>query len=163
MQVRTDPQIFTSPQNFDLIIRLVDLVTRERHHWRIDTDTEKQAKEYFKEHIPGLASVYHSLIEKSVAAAAWSASTEKIIAKVTNENLDQIVADLTHPAVIVVEDVVSEGVLLRALFRAFSRSDLIRALHGCRARSCPPVSDGHPGPGSSRQRPADPEFHYQTA
>lgn len=128
MRIATDPEVFLDDDLFEVLIRLIDLIIEARHRWDVDPVSERRAADYFERHTPLRAQVYRQLMQKSVTAAAYLPPAGRRQATITAETARASVEDLGRPALVVLENQESDGVFLRAVFRAFGRTDLLAAL-----------------------------------
>lgn len=129
MRIKIDESVFIECSSPDSLLSLVRLFSRGRHQWVVTPQALTNASSFFDVHSPTMAQTYMQLAEKSLVSQMWiSPQASPTVARVTDESLVDQVDDLSQPAVLVVEDLVSDGCFFRAIAQAFGYSDLIKAL-----------------------------------
>lgn len=114
---------------------LTDLLTLMRsfidglHDWVADSETITVASGYLREHAPRLAETYLELARKGTVAATWTGAMSATVVKIEDTDLADHVSDLCkRPAVVVVEDLNSDGAFIRAICTIFRARRLQEAL-----------------------------------
>ncbi|MEV0216964.1 hypothetical protein [Micromonospora sp. NPDC050695] len=109
------------------VAKLLDLAMTGRHRWRPDRAVAESAAR-FAETLPFKAVktfVEHALVEAYKPAAQPATAT----AVISSAQLKNLVEDLGRPAVLVVEDEITEECFLLAAAEAFGETDIVQALH----------------------------------
>lgn len=109
------------------VIRLLDLVSEQRHEWRPTLPVADAAERFVRENAPNTRALVE-LVQKCLVEAASPAPAAGTPVRVTAAELRQLVDDLQRPAVVVVEDALTDGDFLLAVARAFGRSRVVTAL-----------------------------------
>jgi hypothetical protein len=126
MQLSIGSDVFTDAMSLPHLIGILRCVQDGRHVW-IAEETELEAAEtYMRAHVPHLADSYVGLAQKGVVELQWIGSIEK--PAVISIQADDLVHDLSRPAVLVVEDQRSDGSFLKGLFDVFGAERLLDAL-----------------------------------
>ncbi|MFG1952705.1 hypothetical protein [Micromonospora sp. NPDC048830] len=122
LEIKTE--VFTTGDRFT-VAKLLDLAMTGRHDWRPDKATAESAVR-FAELLP-FRSV-KEFVQQALVEASKPGGAEASVAVITVEQLKELLADLSRPAVLVVEDEINEGCFLVALAEAFGESRILRAL-----------------------------------
>ncbi|MEU2876071.1 hypothetical protein [Streptomyces sp. NPDC007070] len=129
MRIDLPSEIFKNEQSLPDLLYLLRAIADGRHDWVVSPDVIDQAERFFATHVPKLARTYAELAEKSMVAAVWSGQLDSAATvRVEADKLDDYVADLCRPALIVVEDETSDGYFLRAIARSFGAKRVLEAL-----------------------------------
>ncbi|MCL9794283.1 hypothetical protein [Frankia sp. AgKG'84/4] len=128
MRILSDPDVFLDDELFETLIAFMAMVIEGRHLWDVDPLSAERAADYFGRHAPTRAQAYRQLTEKSVTAGVYRSRGQDNRPTITATAARAMVADLLRPALVILENQESDGLLLRAVFRAFGRVDLIDAL-----------------------------------
>ena len=128
MNVTTDPNVFSEPDNIESIIAFLRLVIDGRHFWVVDPVSEERATIFFEKWIPGRSAAYRQIMQKSFAAAVVTGAGSGSAARMDASIVDDLVSDLSLPAVVVVENAESDGRFLQAVCDAFQHENLRVAL-----------------------------------
>ena len=129
MQLNMNSEIFTSSESLPYILTLLRCVQDGKHVWVADENEATAAKAYMQEHVPSLADSYSSLAQKGTVQIQWIGATQKpAVITIRADNLGDAAHDLSRPAVVVVEDLTSDGSFLISLCAIFG-ADRITAAH----------------------------------
>lgn len=110
------------------IVKVMECVAHGRHDWSADPLTLDAAECYFEIHTPKMVSTYLELGRKGLVDAAWRPRGTTTLVHITLSDLDDIAEDLCRPAVLVVEDLHSDGCFVRAIAKVFRADHLLKAL-----------------------------------
>lgn len=128
MRFEFDPEIFTENGPIPSVIKVMDCVVHGRHDWSADPLTLVAAERYFEIHAPTVGPTYLELGRKGSVAAAWRPAGTTALVRITLSDLADVVEDLCRPAVLVVEDLHSDGCFVRAIAEVFRADHLLKAL-----------------------------------
>jgi hypothetical protein len=130
MRVEFAVEVFTDDAPLPPLVMLLDGIARGRHNWWADPASLAAAEIYFGLHAPRMVASYLELGRKGTVHSAWQSASEVSPAtvRITLADLADLVEDLSRPAVLVVEDHVSDGCFVRALARVFAAERLLAAL-----------------------------------
>lgn len=128
MRVELHPGIFTGDSPLSPIVKVMDCVAHGRHDWSADSRTLDAAERYFEIHAPTMCSTYLELGRKGLVDAAWRPRGTTTLVCITLSDLPDVVEDLCRPAVLVVEDLQSDGCFVRAIAKVFRADHLLNAL-----------------------------------
>lgn len=114
MQVAIEPEVFRMehPQNAAIgaVFRLLEAFDIGRHEWVIDPFEVDDFVSFAPSHFPSLAATYASMARlASKRTAAWTGGDQRGAVRVDTTSLVDLAADLSQPAVVVVEDLPSDG------------------------------------------------------
>ncbi|MER5643871.1 hypothetical protein [Streptosporangium sp. NPDC002524] len=110
------------------ILEFMRLFTRGNHDWIVDPEEVERFADYFCEHAPTLASTYAEFATKaSVVSQAWSV-TDRPTVSVSRVTIEDDLHDLRQPAVLIVEDAVSDKYFLLGIARVFGGDDIAEAV-----------------------------------
>ncbi|MEU4564981.1 hypothetical protein AB0F72_41940 [Actinoplanes sp. NPDC023936] len=114
MRVEIDPEVFRTPDprkpDIQAVFRLLETFDIGRHDWVIDPFEVDDFAAFVPSHFPSLAETYASMARlASKREAAWTGSGRYPTVVVDTESLVDLAADLSQSAVVVVEDLPSDG------------------------------------------------------
>jgi hypothetical protein len=114
MQVAIDPEVFRMKRPHKVAIqavfRLLETFDVGRHDWIIDPFEVDDFANFAPSHFPSLAATYASMARlASKRTAAWTGDEQREAIFVDNTSLVDLAADLGQSAVVVVEDLPSDG------------------------------------------------------
>jgi hypothetical protein len=114
MQVAIDPEVFRTDRPHKTAIqavsRLLETFDVGRHDWIIDPFEVDDFANFVPSHFPSLAATYASMARlASKRTAAWTGDEQRGAVLVDNPSLVDLAADLSQSAVVVVEDLSSDG------------------------------------------------------
>lgn len=114
MRVEIDPEVFRAPDprkpDVQAVFRLLETFDIGRHDWIIDPFDVEDFAGFVPSHFPSLAGTYASMARlASKREAAWTGSRRHTTVVVNTDNLVDLAADLSQSAVVVVEDLPSDG------------------------------------------------------
>ncbi|MGW3604375.1 hypothetical protein [Micromonospora sp. NPDC005161] len=107
------------------VAKLLDLAMSGRHRWRPDRAVAESAAR-FAETLPFKA--VKTFVEHALVEAFKPTTAEDTSAVVTAARLKDLVEDLSRPAVLVVEDEITEESFLLAVAEAFGEHAIVQAL-----------------------------------
>jgi hypothetical protein len=132
VRIELAAEVFVDAAALPHVLNLLKCVAEGRHDWEADPSVADTAHDYLQEHCPRLATTFAMLGRKGLVAAAWRGAADSTIrVEINAADLVDLAADLSRPAVLVVENHVSDGSFVRAVARAF-RADRIH--HALRER-----------------------------
>ncbi|MFI9642534.1 hypothetical protein ACIG87_21155 [Micromonospora sp. NPDC051925] len=125
MHLDVRPEVFVQGDKMT-VLKLLEMLMVERHEWRPDGQTVDSAAR-FADTLPidGVGVfIEHAFTEAESSTAAPVGRQVPI----TAADLKELVADLSRPAVLVVEDEISEECFLLALAEAFAEQRILHAI-----------------------------------
>lgn len=125
MDLDIKPEVFIQGDKI-AVVKLLELLMHERHEWRPDKTTADSAAR-FADTLP-FDGVKVFVEEAFIKAASTVAMPQGRRAAITAAELKDLVADLSRPAVLVVEDEISEECFLLALAEAFNEKRIAQAI-----------------------------------
>lgn len=128
MLVEFSPEVFKGIDQLSPIVAVLACVIKGRHDWSPDPLTLEAAKPYFKKHTPTMCSIYLELGRKGSVSAAWRPPLNTKSVHVKLDYLADVAEDLCRSAVLVVEDLRSDGCFIRAIAEVFRADRLLNAL-----------------------------------
>lgn len=128
MRVELHPGVFTGNGPLSPIIQVMQCVAHGRHDWSADSLTLDAAERYFVIHAPTMGPTYLELGRKGLVDAAWRPPGTTTLVRITLSDLSDVAEDLCRPAVLVVEDLESDGCFVRAIVKVFRADHLRKAL-----------------------------------
>lgn len=128
MRVELHPGIFTGNGPMPPIVKVMECIVHGRHDWSADPRTLDAAERYFEICAPTMGSTYVELGRKGLVDAAWRPPGATTPLLITLSDLADVVEDLCRPAVLVVEDLHSDGCFVRAIAQVFRADHLLKAL-----------------------------------
>jgi len=135
MRVEIDHEIFRTPNprkpEIQAVFRLLETFDTGRHDWVIDPFEVDDFAAFAPSHFPSLAGTYASMARlASKRATAWTGSGRHKTVVVDSASLVDLAADLSQSAVVVVEDLPSDGDhFLETLREVFGGKRLQQAYH----------------------------------
>jgi hypothetical protein len=101
----------TDPRAVAAVLKLLEAFDSGRHDWIVDALGMDAVEEFLPRHVPTLAATYTSLARgAAVASRAWTGTSQAATTvRITPEDLDDYAADLSRSAVVIVEDLESDG------------------------------------------------------
>ena len=133
MRVEIDPEVFHAAgpckAQVQAIMRLMETFDTGRHDWVIDPFDVEAFAGFAPSHFPSLAQTYTSMAKLSAKREmAWTAGPPRDTVTVNTVTLEDLAADLSQSAVVVVEDLTSDGErFLGTLIEAFGAARLRHA------------------------------------
>ncbi|MER5420438.1 hypothetical protein [Streptosporangium roseum] len=128
MRVDLDGEVLTADDLSADILEFMRLFTRGNHDWFLDPEEVERVADYFRKHAPTLARAYAEFATKaSVVSQAWSV-TDRPIVSVSRATIEDDLHDLRQPAVLIVEDAVSDRCFLQGIARVFDGDDIAEAV-----------------------------------
>ncbi|GAA1265528.1 hypothetical protein GCM10009677_16980 [Sphaerisporangium rubeum] len=129
MRVEIAAAIFVGDDHAHGALRLLALFVRGRHVWAVDPRDVPVLDVFLDRQVPCLADSYRDLARLSaVQFGAYAVDDASPPVRVSPDDLDDHVADLELPAVVVVENSGSDGSFLKALFSLFGGRELLKAM-----------------------------------
>ncbi|HEX5496812.1 MAG TPA: hypothetical protein VFX70_19795 [Mycobacteriales bacterium] len=129
MRVDLSVETFGGAEALPDLLSLLRCFAEGRHDWVAGPAVVAAAERYLTEHAPRLAASSVGLARKGTVAAMWSGGCDRSApVRVGPGDLADHAADLCRPAVLVVEDHLSDGCFVRALAEVFRAQRLRRAL-----------------------------------
>ncbi|MEV6965199.1 hypothetical protein AB0M47_08770 [Hamadaea sp. NPDC051192] len=129
MLLDIDPQVMSDGEPTNAM-QLILLIGRGQHRWHVTLPSALAVEEFLQRHrlaIPAL----EELAAKAVEEAGYARAAPPWTVKITVTHLDALIADLTQPAYVVVENSRWEGTFLREVARILGRSHITFAIE-CR-------------------------------
>jgi len=102
-----------------LVITLVRFALESRHNWFPPPHLVEVASRYLEKHFSTMRC-WPEFLRNAATASAWQSPRQRPAARITVENLEPIVNDLSKAAVVVVENGRNDGSFLRAVFAAYA-------------------------------------------
>jgi len=131
MRVEFALDVFGGDAPMPPIVNLMECVAVGRHDWSADPLTLDAAERYFEIHTPKAGPTYLELGRKGSVDAAWRPPGTTTLVRITLSDLADVAEDLCRPAVLIVEDLHSDGCFVRAVAKVFRADHLLKALsHG---------------------------------
>ncbi|WP_229070194.1 hypothetical protein [Actinoplanes sp. DH11] len=114
MRVEIDPEVFRAHDirkpEVQAVFRLLETFDVGRHDWVIDPFDVDDFAAFLPSHFPSLAESYAAMARlASKREAAWTGNDQHVSIVVDTDNLVDLAADLSQSAVVVVEDLPSDG------------------------------------------------------
>ncbi|WP_326565912.1 hypothetical protein VSH64_29075 [Amycolatopsis rhabdoformis] len=106
----------------------MEFVATGRHRWLPSEAVMTSAHSYLRSNAPKIADSMVEIATKSFVASAWSTEKPASTAPISVEDLHRSTEDLAKAAVLVVEDLSSDGNFIRALAKIFNRTVITEAL-----------------------------------
>lgn len=128
MRVEFAVDVFTENAPMVPIVKLMECVAGGRHDWFADPLTLDAAKRYFEIHAPTMGPAYLELGRKGSVAASWRPPAATALVHIAFSDVAALADDLCRPAVLVVEDLGSDGCFVRAIAKVFRADHLLTAL-----------------------------------
>ncbi|MBX7265829.1 hypothetical protein KIF24_07160 [Micromonospora sp. Llam7] len=125
MDLDIKPEVFIQGDKI-AVVKLLELLMHERHEWRPDKTTADSAAR-FADTLP-FDGVKVFVEEAFIRATSTVSAPQGRRAPITAAELKDLVADLSRPAVLVVEDEISEECFLLALAEAFNEKRIVQAI-----------------------------------
>ncbi|MFI6233920.1 hypothetical protein ACIBD9_10235 [Micromonospora sp. NPDC050784] len=125
MRLDIEPEVFASADpvaTIDLIILTLD----GRHEWQPSLPVASAAVQFVARQVPALSEY----MQKVLVEAANPATPAAAVAKVRAGDLRAVLADLSKPAVLVVENRIGDGGFVRAVAAALRDQRIVDALRG---------------------------------
>lgn len=125
MHLDIKPEVFVQGDKM-AVVKLLELLMLERHEWRPDSQTAASAAR-FADTLPfdGVKVFVEAAFTEAASTVAAPSGRR---ARITAAELKDLVADLSRPAVLVVEDEISEECFLLALAEAFGEQRIVHAI-----------------------------------
>ncbi|MGH3943011.1 MAG: hypothetical protein ACRDTG_31190 [Pseudonocardiaceae bacterium] len=128
MRVEFALEVFTRDGPMPPIVKVLECVAEGRHDWSADPPTLDAAESYFNIHAPKMSATYLELGRKGLVGAAWQPSSATALVHVMLSDLADVAEDLCRPAVLVVEDLNSDGFFVHAIAQVFRADRILEAL-----------------------------------
>ncbi|MFF6891352.1 hypothetical protein ACFY8Z_11960 [Streptomyces microflavus] len=129
MRVKLTQEVLKDGAGLDDILTLVRHFVHGRHEWVVDPRSLDDIALFFRKHAPTRAQAYQELAQKSLVSQAWqSADKVQPVVHIYAGTVGEQVEDLSRPAVLVVEDLISDGSFVRAIAHAFGEQGVAHAL-----------------------------------
>lgn len=128
MLVEIAPEVFIGDGSLVPIIKMIGCFTDGRHDWSADPDALAAAERYFETYTPMTSSAYLDLGRKGLVAASWRQPGTTALVRITLNDLADAAEDLCRPAVLIVEDLRSDGCFVRSIATVFRADHLLKAL-----------------------------------
>ncbi|MEV0003072.1 hypothetical protein AB0H28_12405 [Micromonospora sp. NPDC050980] len=125
MHLDIKPEVFVQGDKM-AVVKLLELLMQERHEWRPDRTTADSAAR-FADTLPfdGVKVFVETAFTEATSTVAAPSGRR---AAITAAELKELVADLSRPAVLVVEDEITEECFLLALAEAFDAKRIVHAI-----------------------------------
>jgi hypothetical protein len=127
MLVEVDSEVLNDHAHALDVIRLFDLFLQNVHEWVVDFAQIDDVGDFFGTHVPVMRDTYLSLAMKTVSASPWRV-VDRTPVRVGPGTLSDLLHDLSRPAVLVVENDVSDKSFLRAIAMILDGEDILAAI-----------------------------------
>ncbi|MBB2913623.1 hypothetical protein FHS43_004932 [Streptosporangium becharense] len=128
MRVELSGEVLSTDALAADVLEFMRLFTRGVHNWVLDPEDIEEVSTYLHRHAPMLAHAYTEFaIKTSVVSQAWSVTDQPTLF-VSRVTIEDDLHDLRQPAVLIVEDAVSDRCFLQGIAHVFDGDDVMDAI-----------------------------------